>query len=193
MPTLTLFVGVNGCGKTTLYNLEQKQCGNDLGERINPDEILIGFGGDWRNYADQTKSGYIAIKKIASLLQEKKSFNWETTTFNRVLLKNIKIAKNLGYKINLNFVTVQSGDIAIQRISDRVKKGGHDIDPDLVKFRFSRRFEHLNEVLPYVDNAIFYDNTSIMKIVATYIDKRFTYIDKKVDWTRNLVDSIRVQ
>ena len=192
MPTLTLFVGVNGCGKTTLYNLEYKSPKNDLGERINPDEILIAFGGDKNSKKDQIKSGLIALNKIVNLMQEKKSFNWETTTFNRVLIKNIKIAKSLGYKINLFFVTVQNCNIALQRIRERVKKGGHDIEPELVKIRFLHRFEHLNEVLPYVDNAIFFDNTSIMKIVATYIDEHFTYIDKQVDWARDLLDNAKV-
>lgn len=188
MPTFTIFAGVNGCGKTTLYNYEcSKITGNIFGKRVNPDEILKNFGGDWQNNVDVYKSGLIAVNKLKDYLSNMESFNWETTLISHTLLKCLKQAKNSGYKINLYFVSVENVNIALNRINNRVQKGGHGIPQKIVESRFENRFIRLNEALKYIDNAVFFDNSNILKIVATYTDKQFTYVDNKNTWTKQLV------
>lgn len=192
MPTLTIFAGVNGAGKTTLYKyhfIKDSSLKNQL--RVNPDEILQDFGGDWRSVNDQYKSGLIAIDKIKTYLKQGVSFNWETTVLSYFSLMNVKTAKALNYKVNLYFVSVEDVAVSFKRIKMRVKKGGHDVDSKLVENRFNKQFNNLNEILKYVDNAIFFDNTTTIKIVATYVDKHFTYVDDKTKWTQHLLESIK--
>lgn len=45
----TVYAGVNGAGKSTLYRMQDEI--NDE-KRVNSDEILRSFGGDWRNEHD---------------------------------------------------------------------------------------------------------------------------------------------
>ena len=54
-----LIAGVNGAGKTSLYNIYL-----DLrrGRRVNSDEICRDNGWDWRNPADSFRAGKIAAK-----------------------------------------------------------------------------------------------------------------------------------
>ena len=187
MPTFTIFAGVNGCGKTTLYNYENSKIfGNHFGKRVNPDEILKNFGGDWQNEIDVYKSGLIAVNKLKDYLNNLESFNWETTLISNTLLKCLKQAKSSGYKVNLYFISVDNVEIALNRINNRVQKGGHGIPTKIVTSRFEHRFIRLNEALKYIDNAIFYDNSTTLKIVATYTNKEFTYINNKVNWAMNL-------
>lgn len=189
MPTFTIFAGVNGCGKTTLYNYEcSKITGNIFGKRVNPDEILKNFGGDWQNNVDIYKSGLIALNKLKDYLSNMESFNWETTLISHTLLKCLKQAKDNGYKVNLYFVSVENIETALKRINHRVENGGHGIPNDLVETRFSHRFIRLNEALTFVDNAIFFDNTNTLKIAATYANKEFTYVDNKISWTKQLIN-----
>lgn len=55
-----LIAGVNGVGKSTLY--QSLQSLQDM-PRVNTDEILREFG-DWRNAADVMAAGKIAVKRI---------------------------------------------------------------------------------------------------------------------------------
>ena len=185
MPTLTIFAGVNGAGKTSLYNQQKKYF--NFGERINPDEILTQFNGNWNSENDVTKSSLIALKKMNNLLKNKESFNWETTIVTFTLLSRLSIAKSLGYKIVFRFIGVGDVKTALDRIKFRVANGGHGVDTKTVEQRFSKQFNGLDEVLNYVDKAIFYDNSTKMKVVATYENHFFANIDKSVKWTKNLL------
>ena len=185
MPTLVIFAGVNGAGKTSLY---YKQCQNNfLGERVNPDEILVQFGGDWRSEYDITKSSLIALKKINELFKSKKSFNWETTITSDTLLNKLSIAKKLGYKICLQFVGVDNVKTAINRVEKRVLSGGHGVAPQKIEERFLKQFDNLDKVLEFVDYAVFFDNTNKTKVVAKYKNGIFTDIDKSVSWANSLI------
>lgn len=186
MPTLTIFAGVNGAGKTSLYNQQKKYF--NFGERINPDEILTQFNGNWNSENDVTKSSLIALKKMNNLLKNKESFNWETTIVTFTLLSRLSIAKSLGYKIVFRFIGVGDVKTALDRIKFRVANGGHGVDTKTVEQRFSKQFNGLDEVLNYVDKAIFYDNSTKMKVVATYENHSFANIDKSVKWTKNLLN-----
>lgn len=73
----TIFAGVNGAGKSTLYLSMKEELSNQ--ERVNSDEILKNFGGNWKNQEDQAKAMKEAIRKIKYCLDNKISFNQETT------------------------------------------------------------------------------------------------------------------
>ena len=56
----------------------------------------------------------------------------------------------------------------MSRIANRVKRGGHDIPHDDVVRRFAGRWEAVAKVLPYCDEAEFYDNDNGFVLVAKY-------------------------
>lgn len=63
-PIYTIFAGVNGAGKSSLYNNLILTTEKDfLGKRINTDEIVKEIG-DWKRDTDQMKAGRIALAKI---------------------------------------------------------------------------------------------------------------------------------
>lgn len=186
MPVLTIFAGINGAGKTTLYKYERKFVGIDLGERINPDEIHAARVKVWKDYASVVKSGRIAINKIRHCIARKISFNWETTIITGTTLKFLREAKEAGFLIQLNFIGVQDVNLSLERIKQRVAKGGHDIPEEIVRGRFKNQFRHIPEALKYVDNALFLDNSRSMQVVATYLDKEFFVHDSSIPWVKQL-------
>ncbi|MBE7074518.1 MAG: ATPase [Clostridiales bacterium] len=190
MPTLTIFAGINGAGKSTLYEYEKQKTGNkDFGKRVNPDEILLEFNGDWSATADQYKSGRIALQRIKVCLENKESFNWETTVLSYFAMQTIKLAKSLDYTINLFFIGVNNVQTSLSRINKRIKKGGHGIDKNLVISRFNHQYDNIQTVLKMVDKAIFYDNSLTMQIAATYVNDKFTYINLYYKWTEKIIDA----
>lgn len=141
MKKYILIAGVNGAGKSTLYQTLESL--KDM-PRINTDEIVKSFGS-WKNKSDVFKAGKIAVKKIKEYFEQGITFNQETTLCGVSIIQNIKLAKSLGYKIELHYVGVASVDIAKERIAYRVSKGGHGI-PD-VKIKGCETFRKCANVL----------------------------------------------
>ena len=57
---------------------------------------------------------------------------------------------------------------SLQRIENRVRKGGHNIPRRNVEARFARRFSDVVKILPYCDEARFFDNDNGFVLVAEY-------------------------
>lgn len=97
----------------------------------------------------------------------------------------------MGYTISLNFIGVDNVEQSLKRISDRVKKGGHGIDKEIVERRFAHQFDNLPEALTLVDKAVFYDNKHTMKIVGVYCDRTLNFFNKSIPWVKNVVAKIK--
>ena len=90
MANCIIFAGVNGAGKTTLYKTMILK--DDLGKRINSDEIVMEIG-DWRNNQDQMRAGRIALNMRKECVDKMISFNQETTLTGKRILKAIEEIK----------------------------------------------------------------------------------------------------
>lgn len=164
MPRYILIAGVNGAGKSTLFHLLR-----DVWDmpRINTDEIVKEIG-NWNNPADVMKAGKIAVGRLNQLLEEKATFNQETTLCGRTILKNVRMAKENGYRIELHYVGVASAELAKERVAIRVREGGHGIPESDVERRYTESFQNLKDVLPLCDLTAFYDNTESFRRFAIY-------------------------
>ncbi len=152
----TIFSGVNGAGKTSLYRILNKY--ENFGARINIDE-MVARKGSWRDAILQLAEGRKALKLIDECIKKKIPFHQETTLPGSTIVKQIKKARAAGYQIQLYFVGVENLQTAIKRVHGRVEKGGHGVDDALIRHRFEKLPESLRAVLPLVDTAFFYDNT----------------------------------
>ena len=80
---------------------------------------------------------------------------------------------------------------SLLRIENRVKKGGHNIDTEAVTKRFSKRFEDLLTVLPYCNEATFYDNDNGFVTVAKYKNGELQPIgQKQPHWLNDLIEKM---
>ena len=109
MKTYILFAGVNGAGKSMLYQTMEPIIA-DM-PRINTDEIVKSLG-DWRDFRNVLTAGKIAIKQIETYFDQGISFNQETTLCGASIIKNIHKAKSLGYYVLIHYVGVETVDIA---------------------------------------------------------------------------------
>ncbi|EHI78365.1 hypothetical protein HMPREF9093_01378 [Fusobacterium sp. oral taxon 370 str. F0437] len=184
---LYLFAGVNGVGKSTMYNSQIEE-GIKQSIRINTDEIVRTFG-DWKNNADQIKAAKIAIKLRNHCFEEGKSFNEETTLTGKTILKTIDRAKELGYKIYLYYIGVDSPEIAKERVRNRVLKGGHDISSEVIEKRYYESLENLKKIISKCDYVDIYDNTDIYKLVFSFANNEI--IENSISSSEWAKESIR--
>ena len=78
-------------------------------------------------------------------------------------------------------------DESIKRIANRVEKGGHNIPEIDVVRRFNSRYEDIASVLPYCNEAVFYDNENGFKAVAEYRNGELQILGSSMpDWLYEL-------
>ncbi|ALF20234.1 zeta toxin family protein [Fusobacterium nucleatum] len=184
---LYIFAGVNGAGKSTLYNSHIDDEGIKNSVRINTDEIVRTFG-DWRNNVDQIKAGKIAITLKNKCFNEEKSFNEETTLTGKTILKTINRAKELGYKIYLYYIGVDSPEIAKERVRNRVLKGGHNISSEVIEKRYYESLENLKKIISKCDYVKIYDNSDIYRNIFSSIDNKITKNDTELpEWAKEAI------
>lgn len=182
MKIYTIIGGVNGVGKSSLSGVLSAE-NTDLGIIIDTDKLTAELGGD------RIKGGKLAIERIEDCLKKGINFTQETTLSGVRTLKTIQKARELDYFIRLYYVGVSSSEESIKRIKNRVEKGGHNIAPQDVERRYSKRFEDLAKILPYCNEVRFFDNENGFTEKAEY--KNGSLITKGgyvPDWINELAD-----
>lgn len=161
MKIYTIIGGVNGVGKSSFTGV-LKERSTDLGVIVDVDKITAELGGS------ALAGGKAALKKIRECIDKGVSFTQETTLSGYKTEATAKQVKELGYYVRLFYVALDTAAESIARIENRVKRGGHDIPHDDVERRFASRWEAVAKVLPYCDEAEFYDNDNGFVKVAEY-------------------------
>lgn len=184
MKTYTIIAGVNGAGKSSLTGVLRTEITN-LGKIIDVDKIIAKCDGN------MIEGGKKSIELIDDCLEKEICFTQETTLSGHRILNTVKKAIEKGYYIRLYYVGLNTVEESILRIENRVKKGGHNIPDADVKRRFEKRFEDLTMILPYCDEATFYDNENGFVAVAEYKNGEIMQIGSlQPSWLKVLMDYV---
>ena len=167
MKTYTIVGGVNVTGKSSLTGVLKAQL-NDLGRIIDVDKITAQNGGS------AIQGGKIALDRIRECLDKGLSFTQETTLSGRKTELTAQEARERGYIVRLFYVGLDSAEECLQRIENRVAHGGHDTREEDVLRRFAGRWEAVAKILPYCDEAHFFDNYNGFVEVAEYVNGELT-------------------
>ncbi|MDD5952407.1 MAG: zeta toxin family protein [Oscillospiraceae bacterium] len=184
MKIYTIIGGVNGCGKSSLTGALKAER-TDLGMLIDVDKLNAELGSI-------VAGGKEAIRKINYCLERGISFTQETTLSGIRTERTIRRAKEQGYRVRLYYVGLDSLTDSLQRIENRVRKGGHDIPQDDVKRRYESRYDDLLRILPYCDGATFFDNDNGFVEVAEYVNGELILKGQpQKDWIKELYQRIK--
>ena len=155
---LYIIAGCNGAGKTTVsFTLLPKIL--SCKEFVNADEIAKGLSPFQPNSVS-FEAGRIMLKRIDDLLANKTTFAFETTLATRSYPTKIRRAQENGYRVILLFFWLNSVELALDRVSIRVSEGGHNIEPEIIKRRYSSEIKNLFDIyLPIVDEVMIFDNS----------------------------------
>ena len=153
-----IIAGCNGAGKTTAsFTIlpEFMQCD----EYINADEIARGLS-PFNPESVAIEAGRLMLQRIEELLQRGESFSIETTLATKSYANLVYRAQASGYRVNLIFFWLESTDLAIQRVAERVRNGGHDIPVQTIKRRYVAGINNLiNIYADIVDYWSAFDNS----------------------------------
>lgn len=182
MKTYTIIGGVNGVGKSSFTGV-LKERSTDLGIIVDVDKITAELG------TGALTGGKAALKKIDECIDKGVSFTQETTLSGRRTEATAKKVREQGYHVRLFYIGLDTASESLARIQNRVRRGGHDIPKDDVERRFAGRWEAVVKVLPYCDEAEFYDNDNGFVKVAEYRNGELRTVGKhRPKWLQELTE-----
>ena len=167
MKNLYIVSGCNGAGKTTAsYTVlpEILECR----EFVNADEIARGLS-PFNAEGVAIEAGRLMLQRIEELLKEDVTFAIETTLASRLYVNLVKRAQRQGYRVSLLYFWLNSPELAMRRVAERVSKGGHDISEEIIRRRYTAGINNLFKLfMPAVDYWAIFDNSATpRRIVAT--------------------------
>lgn len=149
---ILVFAGPNGSGKSTVTRAFIAH--NSLaGEYINADDIVIADG------ISNEEAARIAENRREQALKEGRDFTFETVMSTDRNLKLLRRAKKKGYFIKCFYVITSDPSINVERVSDRVASGGHNVSATKIRKRYKRALALMQDVIKVSDVAHVYDNT----------------------------------
>jgi predicted ABC-type ATPase len=78
------------------------------------------------------------LRQIGDLSRRRENFGFETTLSGRSYLRVLQDLQKQGYLVSLFFLWLPKVDMAIQRVKDRVRLGGHSVEDVDIRRRFER-------------------------------------------------------
>ena len=168
VPNLYIISGCNGAGKTTAsYTIlpEMLHCK----EFVNSDEIAKGlspFNANTMTVA--VEASRIMYKRIRELIGVDETFALETTLASRSIANLVKDAQSKGYYVTLLYFWLNTPDLAVERVKNRVAMGGHNVSEPTVRRRYRAGIINLFDLyIPVCDHWMITDNSlSPMEVIA---------------------------
>ena len=166
-PTLHVLAGPNGAGKTTFVE-RVLQPVTHL-PFINADVIAAErWPGDELEHAYQASRDAADLRRRA--LTRGESFITETVFSHHSKVALVQHAVLLGYLVHLHVILVPA-DLSVQRVVERVRRGGHQVPEEKIRERYARLLKLVVEARDVADRASFYDNSRArapFRLVANY-------------------------
>ena len=155
--SLYIISGCNGAGKTTASYTVLPEILN-CREFVNADEIAKGLS-PFNPESVAIEAGRLMLRRIEELLNRNESFSIETTLSTKSYINLVRKAQEKGYHVI--FFWLETSDLAVQRVAERVSKGGHNIPNDVILRRYKAGICNLfNIFMKEVDLWMIYDNSS---------------------------------
>lgn len=159
VPVFVLIAGPNGASKSTYSEKELKPLGLNC---IDPDKVAIEILG---RHAKTRKEAIEATKeatdRVHKCFREASPVALESVFSDRKghKLELLEEARRYKFRTVLIFIGVDSPEICISRVMDRVGQGGHNVPDEMIRTRFPRCFANLKKALATVDLALLLDNS----------------------------------
>jgi len=139
---------------------------------INADEIAKGLNTD-PNASKDMEASRLLLAQWEQFADQRRSFAIETTLASRSLAPKIRKLQEIGYEFQLYYFWLPNPEMAVFRVAERVKSGGHHIPEDVIRRRYEAGWRNFFEIYrPIADNWEVYVNLDDNSSVRTAKGKR---------------------
>ena len=155
---VVIIAGPNGAGKSTLAPILLRETFGVL-EYVNADPIALGLSA-FDSASVSFEAGRIMMARLRDLAKHRKNFAFEATLASRSYASWIKGLRGSRYKFHLVFLWLRSIELAIQRVEERVRSGGHSVPDEVIRRRYDRGLANFFKLYqPLADTWAAYDNS----------------------------------
>ena len=146
LPSVVVLSGPNGAGKSTTAT-RLLVGGLQVSEYVDADVFARAMP---RTEATAITAGRSVLRRLDELATDRRSFGFETTLASRSFGPRIRRLIGAGYECHLVFLWLPSADLAVARVADRVRLGGHSVPEETIRRRYRsglRNFFRLYQAL----------------------------------------------
>ena len=155
-PSIVILAGPNGAGKSTAAP-ELLQGELAVNEFVNADVIARGLSAFDPDRVAMA-AGRVMLARLDELARQRASFAFETTLASRSFAPWLRDLRASGYAVHLFFLWLSSPDLAVERVADRVRSGGHNVPADTIRRRYRAGVRNLFSLYqPIVTTWAVYD------------------------------------
>lgn len=192
MPHLIIIAGPNGAGKSTTAPALLNDA-LSIDNFVNADVIAQGLCA-YQPEKAAIDAGRIMLKRIHQLALEQANFAFETTLASRTFAQWIPKLKTQGYQFYLMFLWLQDAELAVLRVKERIKMGGHSVPEETIRRRYKAGLKNFfNLYMPIADVWRIYDNSNQHpSLIAAKINNEPVAIEQPSIW-QNIMESYNDQ
>jgi predicted ABC-type ATPase len=130
-PSIVIVAGPNGAGKSTVAPaLLHGALAVD--EFVNADVIARGVSA-FDPESAAIAAGRVMLARLYELAEQRVTFAFETTLASRTFAPWLRDLAVSGYAVHLVFLWLSSADLAVERVADRVRRGGRNVPAATVR------------------------------------------------------------
>ncbi|MDA8254890.1 MAG: zeta toxin family protein [Betaproteobacteria bacterium] len=141
---IVIIAGPNGAGKTTFA---REFLPNEAGcpVFVNADLIAAGIA-PFQPETVAFRAGRLMLEEISAHVAAGRNFAFETTLSGLTYATMVPEWRSAGYQVKLLFLSLASEEEAIARVAMRVRQGGHNIPPAIIRRRFVSGIKNFHDV-----------------------------------------------
>ncbi len=182
---MVVLAGPNGSGKSTTAPALLKGA---LGvtEFVDADTIARGLSA-FQAERVALSAGRIMLTRLKELAAQRVSFAFETTLASRMFARWLAELQEGGYRVHIVFLWLPSTDLAIARVADRVRMGGHVVPEDTIRRRYAAGLRNFFSLYrPLANSWRIYDNSasSAPRLIARGRAAKVTRVLDEAVWAR---------
>jgi predicted ABC-type ATPase len=108
------------------------------------------------------------VRTLEEYIVQKKSFICESTLSGLTMQKFVASARDAGYSIDVAFLFVDSADVCLARVTERVRAGGHNVPEADIRRRFGRSIRNFWTIYrELADNwVLLYNGLTMLQDIA---------------------------
>ncbi|KAF0245362.1 MAG: hypothetical protein FD180_1677 [Planctomycetota bacterium] len=157
---ITVLAGTNGAGKSSIAGAERRA---EKAEYYNPDEAARAYlaahpdsTGEQANAA----AWEFGRKLLEEAIRDSTDFAFETTLGGNTIVALLEKAADAGLDVRIWYAGLSSVELHLQRVRQRVKRGGHDIPEEMIRRRYENGPRNLIRLMPKLAALRVYDNSA---------------------------------
>jgi predicted ABC-type ATPase len=132
----------------------------EVGEFVNADTIAAGLSA-FSPESVAVAAGRLMLDRVHQLARERRDFAFETTLASRSFASWLSSLRTDGYAFHLVYLWLPTVELALARVAERVRRGGHSVPDDIVRRRYDRSLSNFFNLYSLIADSWLMVNNSV--------------------------------